>query len=156
MQIDEAARIFGWILDPPQAYLVVTAIMLLTLKSQGFKAGITFSIAALSGHLLIGTLKRFFSVPRPCFGQDFCPEGFDFPSGHSNMGMIIGIGILIFFGRKRKSVILLAAIFLLQGPSRILAGVHTKEAVIAGCSIGTLIALTIWVINKGSIRGKET
>jgi len=130
MNIQALARSFGLPYNRPFIHFYLLGVALL--EPTWPKRILLFLFSYLTG-LLSGTLKLFFRVSRPCFGQDGCPISFDFPSDHSALG---AFHAMYFWNRGNK---LAAFVSLLHPVARYVAGVHSLKAVMAGSLLGVVM-----------------
>lgn len=108
-------------------------------------------VLAIGGNALV---KLAYERERPVFNKPLHEiGGYSFPSGHAaGAGMLVTVAILMTIvltgrgWRRRIIVIVLAAIGLGVGASRIFLGVHYLSDVVAGLSFGTAIALGLWIL----------
>ncbi len=113
-------------------------------------------VIALGGVLLMAGLKQIFNRPRPMVPLLEPVKGLSFPSGHALMSMSF-YGLLIFIVWENITnlywkwtlTILLLAVILLIGFSRIYLRLHYFSDVIAGFAAGIIwLSLSIWVIRR--------
>lgn len=111
---------------------------------------------ALSSTAVMFLLKIFFSRQRPSDPLLGPALGYSFPSGHSMMSFSF-YGLLIYLAYKyiRNAVlkwitiIVLGALILLIGFSRIYLRVHYASDVLAGFSIGIAwLMFSLWLLNR--------
>lgn len=128
--------------------LSVIVLLLLWFKAKD-KWGILFFILAVGGGALLSVLlKNLYGRGRPSINEEIDAIGFSFPSGHS-MGSLIFYGFIAYFimrsrlekGLKVLSLVVLGALVVLIGTSRIYLGAHFPSDVIAGYAAGT-----IWLV----------
>ena len=84
-------------------------------------------------------LKGIFKVQRICYGLEFCPESYAFPSGHATTIFAFASTIFLKF-RKIKFYLPAYFLALLVGYSRIVLNVHNFFDVLGGAFLGTSIA----------------
>lgn len=121
-----------------------------------------FWLAALatgiSDVLAFRLLKPFFGRIRPCYQfpelvrlvQASCGSEFGFPSNHAANGMAMAtIGICLL---KPRYSIVVAALAVLVGFSRIYLGVHFPGDVLFGFFVGASVALAILVIERRVLK----
>jgi len=123
-------------------YLLVLPLVLWCLDfGLGARLGVVF---LLSSYLNVG-LKDIFRQPRP-FDLDPAVKlapvtGYGLPSGHAQSS-IVGWGFLAMQARRRAVWIIVGALILLIGFSRIYLGLHFPTDVLGGWIIGLLV---LWV-----------
>lgn len=128
----------GWL------WYAIGVVVVLFGGEERFFALASAAIAAFVGVGLFIVLKRFSGRKRPneiephCWATLLPPDRFSFPSGHTitafAVAISLGLTYPIFLG-----ILLLAALAI--GTSRILLGMHFLSDVIAGASLGTILAL---------------
>ena len=133
----EAARIYGFVFDGFFGYLTVSIFLIYLWWSYNKAVAFVTMIAAITLNISKYYLKLFFAIPRPCVGKNFCPETYDFPSGHSLGGIWLGLCI-IKYGRNKYWAWPLGFFFLLQPFSRVLGEVHSREAAFCGACLGLI------------------
>ncbi len=101
-------------------------------------------------YALVQLLKLYFKIPRPCFGEPFCPSSYSFPSGHSAIAFT-WFSVVIFYLRKRIYWLLLA-IPILVSISRIMLGVHTFYDVFFGSLLGIFVGAVLTYFYKNSSK----
>ena len=136
-------------------WIGLALILLISKKTR--KCGI-FMLIAMSVGLIIGNgiMKNVVSRQRPCWIDDTInlliknPKDFSFPSGHTLVSFEAAIMILLF---NKKWGILATTVAVLIGISRLYLFVHFPTDVLGGAIIGTIIAISVYVIgNKISNR----
>jgi YegS/Rv2252/BmrU family lipid kinase len=108
-------------------------------------------VVAIVGNALI---KLAYERERPVFEKPLHEiGGYSFPSGHAaGSGMLFTVAILLTIvltgrGWKRRIIVaVLAAAALGVGASRVFLGVHYLSDVVAGLSLGTAVALGLWIL----------
>lgn len=108
-------------------------------------------VVAIGGNALI---KLAFQRDRPLFDKPLHEiGGYSFPSGHSTgAAMFFTVAILMTIvltgrGWKRRIIVnLLALAAIGVGASRVFLGVHYLSDVVAGLSLGMVIALGLWLL----------
>lgn len=142
------------------AYFLIPANVLLAVYFLFVKKHKWYSVKvpviAIGGVLLMTLMKQFFNRPRPLTPLLEPVEGLSFPSGHSLMSVVF-YGLLIFLvsenvenrSRKWLLILLLAALILLIGFSRIYFRLHYFSDVIAGFAAGIIwLSLSIFTIRR--------
>ena len=105
------------------------------------------------------SLKLVFQVPRPCIPcpaegcNVYCPVTYSFPSGHTMV--MTGIVTAIYLLMRKPKYLLLYALPVMVGISRIMLGVHTETDVVAGFMLGLSITLVVWGFRKDFYRWKD-
>lgn len=135
------AKIGSW-----YTYALISILFLIINKTRK-----TFAPAALALALSIPLnriLKNIIAIERPSFNTIVQEAGYGFPSGHAmyTSAFIITLAASIYQNtqskNKRLLIITFATLFLIfVGLSRIYLGVHTFTDIIAGYTIGIIIAL---------------
>ena len=138
-------------------------------------AGLTFAVGAAIGpwrHGLIGALtiglaslgvelvKAAVARTRPDLLEPIIVEhGFSFPSGHATLSMVAYgvLGVLVGRSRlpawaRRAIVVMLRALVVLIGVSRIWLGVHFPTDVLAGWTAGWVIVLVYAAVTRAVSR----
>ncbi len=133
--------------------MIIALLMLIVLKNK--KLGIGLSVNLIIVGVLNVLLKIIVRRPRPEDINIITESGFSFPSGHAMMSIAL-YGMLIYFvykfiknkGLKIFLMILLGALILLIGASRIYLGVHYFSDVLAGYLIGyAILSGNIFIFN---------
>ncbi len=143
-----------------QTIVGIIAVLLILPKTR-MKIGLPMAATAAFSVVFYKIMKLIFLRPRPDVSLRIITEGgYSFPSGHSLNG-IVCYGILIFLIRRNCSsrkaanilTVLLTALILLIGWSRIFCGVHYVTDVLGGWSLGiaVLMAATM-IIDKINAR----
>lgn len=141
--------------------IVGLVAVLLVIPATRSKIGLPMAVTAACSVLIYKGLKLIFLRPRPDVSLHLITQGgYSFPSGHSLNG-IVCYGILIYLirtnCRSRKTAniltVLLTALIILIGWSRIFCGVHYVTDVLGGWSMGLaiLMAATI-IIDKVKVK----
>lgn len=109
----------------------------------------TFGLAYIVDGYLVAWLKLSLDYPRPPLA--LLPESFhligkpelrhSLPSGHATFAMTLGASLWPLFGRNGR--LLLAALVLWVGLSRVSLGVHFPADVMAGYLIGLSVVLAV-------------
>ncbi|MRJ75582.1 phosphatase PAP2 family protein [Aeromicrobium sp. SMF47] len=132
--------------------LALVAIVALVRRERAIALWIVLSgVVAIGGNALI---KLAFGRERPTFDMPLHEiGGYSFPSGHSTgAGMFFTVLVLLAIvstGRGWKRRILVTVLSLMAigvGASRIFLGVHYLSDVVAGLSLGLVIALGLWLL----------
>lgn len=132
-------------------------VVLLSLSATRKKYGIPVTITVLISFLLNLVLKNIFARPRPDVLRLITETSFSFPSGHSMINAAL-YTILILLILKNSSFkikkviisIVLLMLFVLIGISRIYLGVHYLGDVIAGWTLGVLVAFIVYLVYKNN------
>ncbi len=120
------------------------------------RVAFVFLLTALGLMISTTVLKELFQIARP-LNPLIEVSGYAFPSGHASGAMFIGL-ILCFRSRTlppvKKNVffILIGALVLLIGYSRILYGVHTPLQVLAGFLLGLLWAFIFFKFSENNSK----
>ncbi|MBQ1471416.1 phosphatase PAP2 family protein [Eubacterium sp. AB3007] len=142
--------------------------VLLILPRTRWPVGIPAAVTGAIGFGLYKILKTSFARPRPDSSLHLIQQGgYSFPSGHS-MNVMICLGVVIFLfwrwmqrseGVSRRTVtimmVVLAALILGIGFSRIFVGVHFVTDVLGGWSMGFAYLLSATVIIDRVLEKKE-
>ncbi|MBC7904996.1 MAG: phosphatase PAP2 family protein [Gemmatimonadaceae bacterium] len=138
-------------------FLTVAYLLLLGWYSffhKSWRRGLATAIIGIGGSLVTHFLKVYFQRPRPANPLSDPLLTYSFPSGHSSAGFIF-YGLLIYLvsksnlspGYKILTGILLAALSLLIGLSRIILRFHYLSDVIGGFCIGAAwLSLSIYLL----------
>lgn len=114
-----------------------------------------------AGMLLMSGLKRVFQRERPPIPERLVElDSYSFPSGHSMMTAVFAVVIAIVLARSapppatlRTCWALLALFTFAIGYSRIYLGAHWLTDVLAGWTLGVLLALaSAWIYRTGRLR----
>lgn len=153
---DLAHRTPGWLNDAIAAWslygLTVFAVLMLAAWWQARRTGSPSAVTALAVPLitLVGfgvdlLLKLVVREDRPCQSLrvavlEACPAPGDwsFPSNHAAIASAAAVALL-FVSRRLGAVALVAAV--LMAASRVWVGVHYPHDVLAGFSVGALVAV---------------
>ncbi len=92
---------------------------------------------------IVEILKLIFKVPRPCFGLDFCPISYSFPSGHAAVIFAV-MTVAITYSKSRKLDVLFFTLALLVSLSRVFLGVHTIQDITVGGLIGFIVGFLVY------------
>ena len=130
--------------------LLVFVISAITRK-YFFTVGLPVVVTVILSRVVNVILKAVVDRPRPNFWADrFAPDETSFPSGHSQNNVALYIGLLLVLLLVIKSVkwrvtlsVILITIPVLIGITRLYVGVHYMSDVIAGWSMGALVAIII-------------
>ncbi|MDQ3396429.1 MAG: phosphatase PAP2 family protein [Deinococcota bacterium] len=130
----------------------IVAAALLFRSGHWWAAGLSAAIAPLTLSLN-GLLKALVGRPRPDEGLVYVllsPAGLGFPSGHALVPTVFYGFLALLVGRllppgrgRRLAVILLAAVPVATGLSRVYLGVHWFSDVLAGWAGGLLLLLLL-------------
>lgn len=134
--------------------IIITALILAVsiFKKKFFSFGLPVGITVIISRVINITLKNLIDRPRPEFKILAASES-SFPSGHSqnNMALYIAIllaALLVVNLPKRRLALKIVFISLpvLIGITRIYFGVHYLTDVVAGWSMGAVVAITVHII----------
>lgn len=137
-------------------YTLMIIALLMLIVSKNKKLGIGLSVNLIIVGVLNVLLKIIVRRPRPEDINIITESGFSFPSGHAMMSIAL-YGMLIYFvykfiknkGLKIFLMILLGALILLIGASRIYLGVHYFSDVLVGYLIGyAILSGNIFIFNR--------
>ncbi len=122
---------------PLVAVLAVAVLVLIPRKATRVSLLVSLFVAAV----LVYFLKVFYADPRPCAGLDWCESGYGFPSGHATLAFTLATHT---FGTKYFYAFLLLAT--LVALSRVAAGVHSFEQVVAGAILGFVVSTSVNIL----------
>jgi membrane-associated phospholipid phosphatase len=112
----------GWIgmlIQNPVAYAIMIFALIIGGEGRHRKQKkILFSL--LLSFALVAGIKYAMAVERPCFGEDWCPDSYSFPSLHAAIAFTL---MTSFLNKKSYPYYLLFALFV--GFTRLNIGVHT-------------------------------
>lgn len=113
--------------------------------------------ASFMSALSIALIKAIVERPRPqAFAHLIEQHGWSFPSGHSSIGAVLAMWLVLsgFFPQRRRLLVFSALLFtLLMGFSRPYLGVHYPTDVLAGWANGVLSCLAVYfLLNKVRIK----
>lgn len=133
---------------------VVAVVALLLMKR--WKEAVLLLLAFLSSGLLSCLFKNLFSLPRPrlYFEQmNIAYSGFiegttlsnnsSFPSGHTTSAFAMAT-VIALLSRKKATALLVVALAMLVGYSRVYLGQHFLQDVAAGAFLGTVSAMVCY------------
>lgn len=134
----------------------VAGLVAVALASTGRRREGLFIAVALGGAILAnGWMKAFFQRPRPALPWAHVLPDYSFPSGHSmdSLALALALGLVVWrlLGPRwgAASVVILVAISLVIGVSRIYLGYHYLTDVVGGFA-----AAILWVaVVVGAFRG---
>lgn len=141
--------------------VVTVALVLVALPRTRWRYGLPYVCVSAASTALYKVMKAIFARPRPELAVRIIEEsGWSFPSGHS-MNCIVCYGILIYLIRRycpdrrmaNLLTVLLAALILAIGCSRVYVGVHYPTDVLGGWSLGLAFLLSATLIYE-RVRGK--
>lgn len=158
------ARIISFFGDKGIFFIATTAILLIFRKTR--KIGILLAIGLLVGELLNNMLiKNIVARPRPYLqveeyyymwsyvtGEGVMMSSYSFPSGHTCMATVFGIGLFINLNKKYSWTFLL--IPLLMGWSRIALFVHYPSDVLFGMVFGIISIISAYFLSKLLLKWK--
>ncbi len=125
----EVIKSIGWLLNDTIIYgMVLLALTFLGESRREKRAKIILSIALaiIAGFLL----KEGMAFERPCAGEDWCPDGYSFPSIHAAAAFAL---MTAFMTRKAFPFYLLFALFVAF--TRLNIGVHLFQDVVAALPV---------------------
>ena len=121
-------------------------IVLLFGGEQRFLAVGAAIVSAGIGIVLFRQIKKRTNRRRPCVFEPHCwatllpPDQFSFPSGHTITAFAVAVSLSRFYPDLAIGLLFCA---LSVAASRILLGMHFLSDVVAGATIGTLLALGV-------------
>lgn len=134
--------------------IAITAVILIisAFRKRFFLVGLPVAITVIISRIINITLKNIIDRARPEFKLLEAGES-SFPSGHSqnNMALYIALLLTLLIVVKAPKLrvflkVLLIAVPIIIGITRIYFGVHYISDVIAGWSMGALIAITVYMV----------
>ena len=158
------ARIISFFGDHGYFFIFSALVFLVFRKTR--KLGILVGIGLIVGSLLNNTLiKNIVARPRPYdeieeyfyMWKYFSESGvkmhsYSFPSGHTCMATVFGIGLFIGLNKKYSWIFIL--IPLLMGWSRIALFVHYPSDVLFGMVFGTISIICAYFLSKLLLKWK--
>ena len=160
IRTDALTHVFRTITFCGNTWSVVVLCVLLIVLPGRMKVGLPVTLMVVAGFLVQTLLKTLVARPRPDAAFWLVEETtFSFPSGHSNINMIIWIALFVLVGRAlllknhRTAAFVLrivfAAIAVLIGFSRLYLGVHYPSDVLGGWLLaGTLLIVFFLLYEK--------
>ena len=136
-----------------ETILILLALILIFMKKKKVASYIVINTGL--GVLINQIAKRIFRRARPIGIALIEQGGFSFPSGHSMVALAF-YGYIIYLIRKSKlsnmqkniSTVILSAIIILVGISRIYLGVHFASDVLAAYCLSTAFLVIIMYIER--------
>ena len=136
-----------------ETILILLALILIFMKKKKVASYIVINTGL--GVLINQIAKRIFRRARPIGIALIKQGGFSFPSGHSMVALAF-YGYIIYLIRKSKlsnmqkniSTVILSAIIILVGISRIYLGVHFASDVLAAYCLSTAFLVIIMYIER--------
>lgn len=134
--------------------LIITVLLVLVsiFKKKFFSFGFPVALTVIISRIINITLKNLIDRPRPEFKILAASES-SFPSGHSQNNMALYIAILLaalLVVNLPKRRLILKVVFIsipvLIGITRIFFGVHYLSDVVAGWSMGALVAVMVHAV----------
>lgn len=92
---------------------------------------------------IVEFLKLLFKIPRSCFGLDFCPTTYSFPSGHAAV-IFAAMTVAIIYSKSRKMDLSFLILALLVSASRVFLGLHRIEDIVVGGVIGFVVGFLVY------------
>ena len=134
----------GWL------WYAMGLIVLLAGGTERFRAVGASMLAAGSGIVLFRQIKRMSGRRRPCMFEPHCwakllpPDQFSFPSGHTITAFSVAVSLSLFYPPLTAGLLFCAASV---AASRVLLGMHFLSDVLAGATIGALLAYgAVWLL----------
>ena len=137
--------------------IIWLCIILLVISKINKKIGLPIAATAIVGSTLNRTIKHTVMRPRPEYDlQLIHPGGFSFTSGHSSSAIMM-YGLLVWLIRRyvkdkriaNTATVILTALWICIGLSRMYLGVHYPTDVMGGWTLGMIVMLvTITVVEK--------
>jgi undecaprenyl-diphosphatase len=135
--------------------LVVSGLALL--RARRWLDGLAVALAGGGAWLLTESLKLYYQRARPALvPTPLEMSGYSFPSGHT-LGAMVGYGMVLFIALRvvrwprlrALLLLLLPAMIVLIGASRVYFAVHFPTDVLAGFLVGTawllLVVQAVWI-----------
>ena len=160
--LSKVARIISYFGD--HGYFFIGMILLFLTFRKTRKMGLFIGIGMLVGVLINNIiLKNVIARPRPYdeveefYGMwkllsEIKMDSYSFPSGHTCMATLFGVGLFISINKKISWIFLL--IPLLMGWSRIALFVHYPSDVLFGMLFGTLSIVAAYFLHKMLLKWK--
>ena len=140
------------------AFWIALAIVLLFFKKTR-KCGLLMLISMFIGIIIgNGALKHLVQRSRPCWIDQSIdllvknPKDYSFPSGHTLASFEAAVTIFLHNKKWGIAAILLAICI---GISRMYLFVHFPTDVLAGAVLGTIIAITVYVVADKIIKSRS-
>jgi len=111
-------KVMGLFLDDALAYGAVVVGLVLLGESRNDKR-LKILASLLVAVLAVGTVKYAMAYERPCAGEEWCPEGYSFPSMHAVVAFALMTG---FLNKRIYPLFLVFALFV--SFTRLNLGVH--------------------------------
>jgi len=125
--------------------------------------GLPVALTVIISRIVNVCLKALVDRPRPEFKLFPNETETSFPSGHSqnNMALYIALLLVLLLIVKRQDIrnwlkCLLIALPIIIGITRLYFGVHYISDVLAGWSVGALLAIVIHILYFKVLNWKET
>ena len=160
IRTDALTHVFRAVTFCGNTWSVVVLCLLLMILPGRMKIGLPVTLMVVAGFLVQTLFKMLIARPRPDAAFWLVDEStYSFPSGHSNINMIIWIALFVLVGRLLISKnhrtaafilrIVFAAIAVLIGFSRLYLGVHYPSDVLGGWFLaGTLLIVFFLLYEK--------
>jgi membrane-associated phospholipid phosphatase len=130
----------GMALNNPFIYCALIIILVVAGERRKEKT-VKIFFSLLLAALLAVAAKEAFSHSRPCVGEEWCPEGYSFPSIHTAIAFAL---MAAFIRRKEYPAYLLFALFVAF--SRINIGVHVFQDIVAALPIALVAYYITWIV----------
>lgn len=155
-------RLFAWLFRSGDRYLLIPPAKAVSRSGDGYLHVLTPLMLACMGNEYAGdlvlVLALALAIERPIYWvlknglkrrrpEQFVPgfrslivasDQFSFPSGHSSAAFLLVTCLCVLYGAAAAPLLIWAVTV---GVSRVLLGVHFPGDILAGASMGTLIAL---------------
>lgn len=134
--------------------LVGLAVILILIPKTRKNIGVPMAVTAITSTIIYSIAKDMFERQRPDVSLHLINQGgYSFPSGHSMNGLVF-FGILIYLVRRNCEskkganilTLIMIALILIIGFSRVFVGVHYPTDVLGGWSLGTVILMGAMVV----------
>lgn len=144
----------------PVLTLISVAVLVFLILRRERASALFLAVAIIGGQALGHLAKNGFARPRP----DVVPHLVDvvtasFPSGHSMMSAVTYLTLGVMLARtetqfRMRVFYISVAVFLtfLVGISRLFLGVHWPSDVLAGWTLGSAWALSVWLVARAMAR----
>ena len=154
--LSKVARIISYFGD--HGYFFIGMILLFLVFRKTRKTGLLLAIGFIIGVVINNMLlKNFIARPRPydqveeyyCMWKTFSNvkmDSFSFPSGHTCMATVFGVGLFFSMNKKYSWSFLLIPV--LMGWSRIALFVHYPSDVLFGMIFGTISIIAAYFLHK--------
>lgn len=138
-------------------WIALSVVLLIPKRTR--KCGLLMLISMFIGIIIgNGILKNLVRRDRPCWIDESVellvknPKDFSFPSGHTLASFEAAITILLHNKRWGIAAVILA---ICVGISRMYLFVHFPTDVLAGAVLGTIIAISVYLVSNKIIKSRK-